>query len=83
MQRVEKFMKALWQEFMGLSNIPTFRRMGYHEAMSKYGSDKPDLRIPGLVSPVFCFVIRSQTYRLRSIESIIFFLQAFAVCSLP
>jgi aspartyl-tRNA synthetase len=50
MRRVEQLMKALWQKFSASTVVPTFDRIGYHDAMSIYGSDKPDLRIPGLVS---------------------------------
>ncbi|MFB2571628.1 aspartate--tRNA ligase [Micrococcus sp. IITD107] len=39
----EKIVKAVWS-LVGV-DVPTpIRRMTYHEAMQKYGSDKPDLR---------------------------------------
>ena len=41
---VEGMMKDLWHKVMG-SDIPTpFPRLTYMEAMSRYGSDKPDTR---------------------------------------
>jgi aspartyl-tRNA synthetase len=49
MGRVEELMKALWGRFSTSTPSPTFQRMRYDDAMAKYGSDKPDLRIPGSV----------------------------------
>ncbi|MBI3552993.1 MAG: aspartate--tRNA ligase [Elusimicrobia bacterium] len=41
---VERFMKAVFKEVMGV-DIPTpFARIEYDECMRRYGSDKPDLR---------------------------------------
>jgi aspartyl-tRNA synthetase len=50
MNRVEGLMKALWHAFSDHTPAPGFHRMRYDDAMAKYGSDKPDLRIPGSVS---------------------------------
>jgi aspartyl-tRNA synthetase len=42
---VEEMLAELWSELLDVE-IPTpFPRMGYHEAMRRFGSDKPDLRI--------------------------------------
>lgn len=40
----EKLLKRVFKEVINVDVITPFRRMPYAEAMSKYGSDKPDLR---------------------------------------
>jgi aspartyl-tRNA synthetase len=45
MQRTEDMMRSLFTEVLGVSLPDRFPRMSYAEAMQRYGSDKPDLRI--------------------------------------
>jgi aspartyl-tRNA synthetase len=41
---LEKMVVKLWKEILGQDVIAPFARMPYHEAMSRFGSDKPDVR---------------------------------------
>lgn len=41
---VEGVIRNVWRKVEGVELVERFRVMSYHEAMSRYGSDKPDLR---------------------------------------
>ncbi len=43
---IEKYLQGLFRETIGVDVSVPFRRMSYWEAMDRFGSDKPDLRIP-------------------------------------
>ncbi|MCK4236672.1 MAG: aspartate--tRNA ligase, partial [Candidatus Krumholzibacteria bacterium] len=42
----ERMMRELFREVVGIELDIPFRRVKFDEAMSKYGTDKPDLRFP-------------------------------------
>jgi len=46
MDLMEGLVRTLFREVLGVDLPAPFPRMGYAEAMRRYGSDKPDLRIP-------------------------------------
>lgn len=41
---VEGLMAAMWKEVLGANLKTPFLKLSWHDAMNKYGSDKPDLR---------------------------------------
>lgn len=41
---IEGLMKRIWKDVLGVEIETPFRRMSYHEAMERYGVDKPDTR---------------------------------------
>lgn len=43
---MEEMIRGLFSELLGVTLPTPFPRMPYSEAMNRYGSDKPDLRIP-------------------------------------
>jgi hypothetical protein len=56
MRIIEELLRELWYRLIKIKIPQEFRRMSYYEAMSKYGTDKPDLRFAHYkVGGVFCF----------------------------
>lgn len=45
MSTIEHIVKKLWSRLLGIEHADAFPRLTYEEAMSSYGSDKPDVRL--------------------------------------
>lgn len=45
MHTIEVLINELWLECLGQKVAAPFQKMTYQEAMTSYGSDKPDLRL--------------------------------------
>ena len=53
MEVVEGTVRALWKQLLSVDNLPSpFPRLTYDQAMSRYGSDKPDLRLGSAIMRV-------------------------------
>ena len=57
---MEGMLEAVFSKIMGSQLTRPFPRMSYHEAMAKYGSDRPDLRCEMELVEVTDVVARSQ-----------------------
>ena len=45
-QIMEKLLSSIWKETRGIELQTPFKQMSYHDALSRFGSDKPDTRFP-------------------------------------
>ncbi len=59
MEIVERLMAKIWKEFKGADVALPLPRLGWHEAMLKYGKDAPDTRFGLLISDVSALAAKS------------------------
>ncbi|HEX6070051.1 MAG TPA: aspartate--tRNA ligase [Longimicrobiaceae bacterium] len=59
----EGMIAAVWREVLGVELPVPFRRLSYEEAMTRYGTDKPDLRY-GLEIEDLTDVLQASDFRL-------------------
>ncbi len=65
---VEDVLYGVFKEFSAITmDAPPFRRIPYAEAMLRYGSDKPDLRIPFEIMDVSDLFVESKFNVFRSV----------------
>jgi aspartyl-tRNA synthetase len=50
MEKAENLVKKLYKEIKGQELVEAFPKMTYYDALSKYGSDKPDLRFDASIT---------------------------------
>lgn len=64
---IEGYMKGLFKEVLGTEIPAPFPRLSYWEAMDRFGSDKPDLRIPLEIADLSSVFMKSEFEPFRDI----------------
>ncbi|OCH94247.1 hypothetical protein OBBRIDRAFT_769914 [Obba rivulosa] len=77
---VETVIRNIWSQVEGIELPPQFRVMTYHEAMKRYGSDKPDLRFGLEIFRVSSHLNRDMRNTLREKREI---LEALVLPAVP
>lgn len=65
-EMVEGLIKQVWKQGLGVDVKVPFKRLTYEEAMSKYGSDKPDIRFGHELIDITELIHRSDFKILKS-----------------
>ncbi|PFH52689.1 hypothetical protein AMATHDRAFT_74143 [Amanita thiersii Skay4041] len=68
---VERLIRTIWLEIEGIQLSDSFRVMSYYEAMTRYGSDKPDTRFGLQIMDITHFLPNSLRAILTSSDEIL------------
>lgn len=63
LELIEGFFVKVWKEILNIDIQTPFRHMSYHEAMTKFGSDKPDLRF-GMELETITDIVKSSEFKV-------------------
>ena len=71
MNLIEDLISVIWKNVHGLDLMIPFKRMEYMEAMTRFGSDKPDTRFDWEIIDLTCYSKRLQLENSNQLECMI------------